>query len=153
MNTSSKIDLKSAQDFSMMQNFTNSQSYLSFLWSNFDEFGFVLKLSVSCIWLYWFEISMINVSLSTSFKVSIIWKIDFEALWVTLISYILTHKFLTFLDSQTLKLVFCRSSLSHNLLFPFCCCDLMRTFHQILHFETIDDFTFLHNNKQFSRPF
>ena len=79
-----------------------------------------------------------------SFKCSIVWKIDFEASWVILISYILTHKFLTFfVDSQTLKLVFCRSLLFHHLLLPFCCCDLMRSFHQILHFwDSIDDFAF-----------
>ena len=89
-----------------------------------------------------------------SFKCSIVWKIDFEASWVTLISYIITHKFLTIFYSQTLKLVFCRSSLFCHLLLPFCCCDLMRSFHQISHFwDSIDDFTFMHNNEQFSHLF
>ena len=141
MNTPTKIDLNLIK---ISPNFTDFLSYPSFLWSNFNKFGFILKLSILCICLFWFEVSIICVSLLIFVQIFYY----FEALWVTLISYILIHKFLTIFDSQTLKLVFFRSSLSHNLLLPFGCCSSFIKFYILrvyrwLHF-------FLDNNEQVS---
>ena len=134
MNTSSKIDLSMMHIIKILPALKAISASCDPILMNLDLFWssrypasghYDLKL----LW------SLYHIS--SSFKGSIIWKIDFEASWVTLISYILTHKFLTFFRFRNTKLVFCRSSLSHHLLLTFCCCDLMRSFHQTRYCDSL----------------
>src|SRR2546430_393243 len=95
MNTSSKIDLKSRFFHDAQLHIIKILPTLKAISASCDLILMNLKLSIFCICLFWFEVSMISVLLLIFVQIFYYMKIDFEASWVTLISYILTHKFLT----------------------------------------------------------
>ena len=131
MKTSSKIDLS-------MMHIIKFLPTLKAISASCDQFWW--------IWVCFKALNILHlvVLVWSSYNLSIILNLCSRFLSYERVTQVLTYQpinFSPFSDSQTIKLVFYRSSLSHYCLLPFYCRDLIRSFHQTF-WDSIDDFTF-----------